>query len=313
MSSSIHVQIPLAGAAAPVVATRPVRIPAPGRGDDLQVRVAAPVTGEALPIVLFSHGYGWSMDGYAPLADFWAARGLVVIQPTHLDSRALGLAPEDPRTPHIWRHRVEDLRRSLDEIDRIAASVPGLRGRIDRTRIAVAGHSWGAQTASMLLGARILDSQGRPGEDLSDPRVGAGVLLAVPGTGGSDLTPFAAEHFPFMNPTFAGMTARALVVHGDQDRSLLSVRGPGWWTDAYVLAPGPKSLLTLFGAEHSLGGVAGVQVAETTDESPDRIALVQQVTCAYLQSALGVDDRGWAAATALLADGSSDLGRIESR
>jgi hypothetical protein len=108
------------------------------------------------------------------------------------------------------------LKRILDQLDLIEASVPGLPGRLDRARIAAAGHSWGGQTASMLLGARVLDSDGKPGEDMSDPRVTAGVLLATTGEGGADLTPFAAGHFPFMNPSFADMATPALVIAGDE-------------------------------------------------------------------------------------------------
>jgi predicted dienelactone hydrolase len=137
-----------AGAPATVVSARPVILSAPGRGDDLQVRVSAPATGTGLPVIVFSHGFGWSMDGYAPLADFWAAHGFMVIQPTHLDSRTLGIPAEDPRTPRIWRLRIEDLTRVLDELDVLETSVPGLAGRLDRDRVAVAGHSWGAQSAS---------------------------------------------------------------------------------------------------------------------------------------------------------------------
>ncbi len=191
------------GSPVPVVSIRPIVLPAPDRGDDLQVRVTAPRSGRELPIIVFSHGFGFSMDAYGPLVDFWAAHGFVVIQPTHLDSVTLGLAPDDPRTPHIWRFRIEDLARVLDELDRIEASVPDLRGRLERDRIAAAGHSYGATTASALLGARILDPEGRAGEDMSDPRVAAGVLLALAGTGGENLTPFAAEMFSFMNPSFA--------------------------------------------------------------------------------------------------------------
>lgn len=300
----------ITSAPTPVVSVKPVILSAPGRGEDLQVRVSAPTTGRDLPVIVFSHGYGWSMDGYAPLADFWAARGFVVLQPTHLDSRTLSLPAEDPRTPLIWRFRVEDLKRVLDRLDLLEASVPGLSGRLDPSRIAVAGHSWGAQTASMLLGARVLDSEGVPGEDMSDPRVTAGVLLALTGRGGDDLSPFAAEHFPFMNPSYADMTTPALVVAGDRDQSALTVRGPDWFTDPYFLSPEGNSLLTLFGAEHSLGGIPGYSVAETTDESPERVALIQQFTWAFLRSAFYPEDPSWLAARSALEEAPHPLGQV---
>lgn len=295
----------------PVISVKPVVLSAPGRGADLQVRVSAPAIGDELPIIVFSHGFGWSLDGYGPLVDFWAAHGFVVIQPTHLDSRTLNLPPDDPRTPLIWRFRVEDMKRVLDQLDLLEASVPGLSGRLDRSRIAAAGHSWGGQTASMLLGARVLDPEGGTGEDLSDSRIKAGVLLATPGQGGADLTPFAAEHLPFMNPSFADMTTPALVVAGDRDQSALSVRGPDWFADPYFLSPGGKSLLTLFGAEHSLGGIPGHNVTETTDENPERVALIQQLTWAYLRHALFPEDPNWRAARAALTEAPEPLGRVE--
>jgi predicted dienelactone hydrolase len=262
-----------------VISVRPVTLPAPSRGDDLRVRVTAPLTGDHLPVIVFSHGFGQSMDGYAPLTDHWAEHGFAVIQPTHLDSRTLGLAADDPRRPDIWRHRVDDLVAVLDHLDLIEAAVPGLAARLDRERIAVAGHSWGAQSASMLLGARVegLD------EDRTDPRVKAGILLALTGTGGANLTPFAAEHFPFMNPDFSRLTTRSLLVAGDKDQSMLSPVGPEWFTEAYALSPGIRTLLTGHGGEHSLGGINGYLSTETTDESPERVALIRRVTTAFLR------------------------------
>ena len=295
------------------ITVAPVVLPAPDRGDDLQVRVSAPATGTDLPVVLFSHGFGSSMEGNAPLVDVWVRHGFAVLQPTHLDSRTLGLAPEDPRTPQIWRFRIEDLTQVLDQLDQIEASVPGLAGRLDHTRIAIAGHSWGATTASALLGARILGADGRVGPDMPDPRVTAGALLALAGTGGEDLTPFAAEHFAFMNPDFAAMAAPALLVAGDQDQSLLSRRGPDWWLDGYRQSPAPKSLLTLFGAEHSLGGVIGYHDPQTTDENPERVALVARATAAYLRDALGLGDGEWTAVRAELSEATAPLGTVQSR
>ncbi|MWA03770.1 chlorophyllase [Actinomadura sp. LD22] len=299
--------------AVPVVSVKPVVLPAPGRGEDLRVRVSAPATGTDLPIIVFSHGFGSSLDGYGPLTDYWAAGGFAVVQPTHLDSRTVGLPEDDPRTPRIWRLRVDDLKRVLDHLDLLEAALPGLAGRLDRGRIAAAGHSFGGQTAGNLLGLRVIDPVTGAQEDLSDPRVKAGVLLATAGRGGADLTPFAAEHYPFMNPDFAHMTTPALVVWGDRDDLPLTVRGPDWTADPYHLSPGGKSLLTVFGGEHSLGGIPGYEARETTDEHPERLALVQRLTLAYLRHALGLDDSGWAAAREALLDGDDPLGRVDSK
>lgn len=299
--------------AAPVVSVKPIVLPSPGRGVDLRVRVSAPATDQDLPIIVFSHGYGSSLDAYGPLTDFWAAHGFVVVQPTHLDSRTVGVPADDPRTPRLWRFRVEDVVRVFDGLDVLEGALPGLGGRLDRSRIAVAGHSFGGQTAGNLLGLRVMDPDGTGGEDFSDPRVKAGVLLATAGRGGDDLTPFAAEHFPFMHPDFAHMATPALVVAGDHDDLPLTHRGPEWCADPYRLSPGPKSLLTLFGAEHSLGGIPGYEAAETTDEHPGRVALLQHLTWAYLRSALYPGDETWAEARADLDAAAEALGRVESR
>lgn len=292
----------------PLTSYGPVVLAPRDRGTDLQVRVTAPAVGDDLPIVVFSHGFGHSMAGYGPIVDAWAAAGLVVVQPTHLDSASLGLAPDDPRTPHIWRHRIEDVRHVIDDLAAIASAVPGLASRIDRERVAVAGHSYGATTVSALLGAGVPDA-----DDLSDARVTAGVLLALAGTGDS-LTPFAAEAFPFMHPTFDRMQRPALLVAGDHDQSLLSTRGPDWWRDGFEQSPGDKALLTLHGAEHSLGGIdAYAGIPQSPPESPALLALVQRTTSAYLRAQLGLGDDDWTGVREELADGDGAVGRLEER
>ena len=69
--------------------------------------------------------------------------------------------------------------------------------------------------------------------------------------------------------------------------------GATWHADPYHLAPGPKSLLTLYGAGHALGGVSGYDAAETTDEDPARVEVVAQTTAAYLTTQLGLDQSAW--------------------
>jgi dienelactone hydrolase len=295
----------------PVISVRPVTLPAPDRGQDLQLRVSAPTTGHHLPVVVFSHGMALTMDDYAPLADFWSAHGFVVIQPTHLD--ALGLLPDDPRTPLIWRIRTDDLTAILDLLDTVEAQVPGLSGRIDRDRVAVAGHSWGAQTASTLAGARVVGADGTPGESTADSRVRAAVLLCLPGTGGADLSPLATEYFPFMSPDFTELKVPSLIVAGDHDQSPLTVRGPDWFTDGHRLSPGTTDLLTLFGADHGLGGIQGAHDTRNTDESPELVEVVRQATLAYLRTALGLDEDAWPAARRRLATASDPLGRIDAK
>ncbi|MEU1908054.1 chlorophyllase, partial [Streptomyces hygroscopicus] len=247
-TTSAHVGTDTAG---PVISVGPVTLTVPGRGQDLHVRVSAPTTGHRLPVVVFSHGMTLSMDDYTPLAGYWASHGFVVVQPTHLDS--LGLAPDDPRTPLIWRIRADDMTGILDRLDAVEAQVPGLAGRVDRDRVAVAGHSWGAQTASTLVGARVVGADGTPGESLADPRVRAAVLLCLPGTGGADLSPLAAQYFPFMSPDFAELKTPSLVGGGGAPPPPRGGGGAGGGAPGDPRSPRAPGRLSRWGAGHGRG------------------------------------------------------------
>ena len=295
-----------------VISVAPLTLNSPGRGEDMQLRVSAPVKGDELPIILFSHGNGQSLFAYGPLANHWAAHGFIIVQPTHLDSHLLGMAVNDPRHPDLWHHRENDLVRTVNELPRIEGMAE-LQARFDHDRIAVAGHSWGAQTASMLLGAKHPDPRDGSVVDIADRRIKAGVLLTVPGSGGDNLSPFAAANFPFMHPDFTSMHAPTLIVAGDNDRGAITIRGPEWWRDAYDLSPAPKSLLTLFGGEHSLGGIPNYEARETTDESAERLAAVQNVTTAFFRRALSGDERAWSEAAEALAGSETPQGKIETK
>ncbi len=185
----------------PVTTFSPVVLPVPGRAVDLRLKVSAPATGSDLPVILLSHGHGpsnfvSSLHGYGPVVDFWAARGFVVLQPTHLDSMALGLREaDDPDAPLYWRSRAEDMRFVLDHLDDVEAAVPGLGGRLDRSRIAAVGHSMGGHTVGMLCGLRVTDPADGSEVDLADDRVKVGVLMAPPGRG-EDLAATASELYP---------------------------------------------------------------------------------------------------------------------
>ncbi len=308
-------------AAKQTISISPVVLPAPDRGLPLEMRITAPATGLDLPIILLSHGHGPSLylpskDGYGPLANFYAEQGFVVIQPTHANSKVAGLDPDAPGGPMFWRSRVTDMTLILDQLEGIEASVPAIAGRLDREKIAAVGHSLGGQTVGMLLGARLTDSKYASATDVNmiEPRIKAGVLLAAPGHGGASLSDFARENYTALNPDFTHMTTRTLVVVGEKDDNPhLTVRGAAWHSDPYHHGPGSDALLTLLGAKHGLGGVAGYDAKETDDEDPDRLAIVQRLTWAYLRSALYADDPAWTLACKALKDHASAHGRVDCK
>ncbi|MFD7916808.1 alpha/beta hydrolase family protein [Streptomyces sp. NPDC059752] len=309
------------GTAVPVLSFSPVVLSVPGRPVDLHLRVSAPATGTSLPVILLSHGHGpsnnlSSLNGYAPLANFWAAHGFVVVQPTHLTSSTLThLVADAPGAPDFWRSRAEDMTHILDRLDVIENAVPQLAGRIDHTKIALAGHSLGGFTAALLLGAGLTDPDTGNVVHLVEPRIKAGVLLAAPGRGGDVLNGPMAEQWPIIGAVdFSTMTAPALVVAGDKDDPRhFTDMGPDWHADPYTLASGPKALLTLFGAEHGLGGIAGYDAAETTDENPERVATLAQLTAAYLHTQLHPGASTWQIACEALTAGPDPIGQVESK
>ena len=302
----------------PVVTFSPVVLPVPGRQVDLQMKVSAPATGNSLPILLFSHGHGRSnflssLHGYGPLVDFYAAQGFVVIQPTHQSSKTLHLDANGPEGALFWRSRATDMHFVLDHLDQIEASVPGLSGRLDRNRIAAVGHSMGGHTVGMLAGMRVTDPHDGKEVNLAEPRIKAGVLIGAPGRG-ADAAAFVSEHYPVLrNNSFAEMTMPALVVAGDKDKHINFSERDDWRADAYHLSPGPKCLLTIFGGEHILGGISGYDAAETTDDSPERVALVQALTLAYLRTALYPGDSSWEDAQKALRNDANPKARIECK
>ncbi|MEU8953640.1 chlorophyllase [Streptomyces sp. NPDC048518] len=308
-------------ATVPVLSFSPVVLPIPGRPVDLQLRVTAPATGTGLPVILLSHGHGpsnhlSSLHGYAPLAERWAAHGFVVVQPTHLTSRTLTeLVADAPGAPAFWRSRAEDMRDILDRLDVVENTVPQLAGRIDPDKIALAGHSLGGFTASLLLGAGLTDPETGELVRLAEPRIKAGVLLAPPGRGGDVYNGPAAAQWPVIGAVdFSTMTTPALVVTGDKDDPRhFTDMGPDWHADPYTLAPGPKTLLTLFDAEHGLGGISGYDAAETTDENPARVAAVARLTAAYLHSRFHPGAPTWRTAAEALTTGPDAVGRVESK
>ncbi len=167
----------------------------------------------------------------------------------------------------------------------------------------------------MLLGARLTDPKDAQAKNVSaiEPRIRTGVLLAPPGRG-DGLSDFAKENFSELNPDYSQLKAPTLVIVGDDDvNPFITVRGPEWYRAAFEDAPGATHLITLSGGRHGLGGVAGYAAKETSDEDPDRLAVVQRATAAFLLSQLYRDDPNWQCIVDGLQSKDNGLAKIETK
>ncbi|MES2143778.1 MAG: dienelactone hydrolase, partial [Pseudomonadota bacterium] len=226
---------------------------------------------------------------------------------THASSRVGGLGEGPPEAPFYWRERVAEMRAILDQLDAVERQAPAVAGRLDHDRIAVAGHSFGGHTSALLLGARL------DGEDFSDPRIGAGVLLAAPGRGGDDLTPESAARFPFFDVDYSAIQKPTLVVCGAEDNPHFTPRGPDWHADAFTDAPGANALLTIAGVGHGLGGIAGLDAKETEAEVPDALEATRRLSFAWLSRSLGIGTEIWHQGRMALSGAASDLALLAER
>jgi hypothetical protein len=100
------------------------------------------------------------------------------------------------------------------------------------------------------------------------------------------------------------------VVCGADDDPHFTPRGPEWHADAVHDSPGAEALLTISGAGHGLGGIAGLDARETDVEDPEALEATRRLTLAWLRSALSVERDAWANARASLRDRATALAAI---
>lgn len=137
-----------------------------------------------VPLIVFSHGLGGSRNGYTYLAARWAAHGIASLHVQHTGSDSalwsgnpLGIVDrlQSAAGDHEAAARVGDLRFALDQI--LSSSSPYAR-LIDSQRIVAAGHSYGANTSLLTVGARVV----RDGRwlDFRDRRYRAAIVISAP-------------------------------------------------------------------------------------------------------------------------------------
>lgn len=219
-------------------------------GRDVAVLARYPAPGDSarpLPVIVLCHGLGGSHRSYAALGARLASHGYAVLHPQFLDSLPAAAPPGRRATlaplfdPVHWASRV--------------ARVHGVIGSLAAQRhlpvplrpggVIAAGHSYGAYTAQLVLGAR-LHGAALGGERLAHPAVTAGILLSPQGSGDRGLT----------SRSWDGVTQPLLVVTATND---LGPHGEGlaWRREPFDASPSrAKHLAVVRGGTHLLGGIA---------------------------------------------------------
>lgn len=226
-----------------------------------------------LGLALLSHGANGSLDGLDKLATALAA-DRVVAAPLHVDGAAHPMAGKVAREA-VTALRLDDMRLLLDR----SAAIERLTGvRLDRGRIAAAGHSYGALIAQALGGAEI----GMPGQPMRghrDPRVRAVVAFSPPG-------PIAGY---FSADGWAKIAVPMLVVTGTAD--VLPMIAPTWEAHAvsYDATTVPGSVLWAgTGVDHYFGNL----IQRPERQAPDQRAGFEAATAlarAFLEARVDGD------------------------
>jgi predicted dienelactone hydrolase len=240
------------------------------RKKDLQLRINYPDGKGPFPVLIFSHGAWGSKDGHLTLTELWASHGYVTIQPNHSDSRALGVKVGDTKVFRDWQSRPADISFIIESFADLETKEPALKGKLDAKRIGVSGHSFGANTAQLIGGARafLLGKE----KSFEDKRVAAVALLSGQGPG-EMLTEKSWEK----------LTKPMLVMTGSKDGPTRTGQPAEWRKKPYELSPpGDKHLMWVEGMDHGFGGISGLKdglVKFQTNE--DHVKYTKIVTLAF--------------------------------
>ena len=223
--------------------SRKIRLPDGRRVPrSIDTTVRYPAAGGPYPLIVFGHGFALTPETYSALLHAWMRVGYVVAAPWFPLERAD--APGGPTQADLV-NEPRDVSFAISRLLALAARPGGvLEGRIDPSRIAVAGHSDGGVTALAVAYDR----------RFRDQRIRAAIVLsgaALPGMG----------PFPRRGPPL-------LAVQGTADR----INTPATTAYFFRLARRPKFLLWLLGASHR---------PPYTGQEP-QLAIVERATAAFL-------------------------------
>jgi predicted dienelactone hydrolase len=176
----------------------------PARNKTIPVKIYYPSGAGKFPVIIFSHGALASKDGYSGLGEYWASYGYVSIHLSHADSIAdsgfRGTFRQALTDPLAWENRPEDISFVIDSLAHVKRFAPQLVHKLNLHHIGVGGHSFGAYTAGLIGGARILLPGTAEPRSFADSRVSAIVLLSPQGEGVMGLSAHSWDdvHLPML-------------------------------------------------------------------------------------------------------------------
>ena len=213
------------------------------RNTDMSIRVYYPEGTGPFPVIAFSHSVRGNKDMFSEISNHWASHGYVIIHPSHDDEGVsmteAGMHPPEQKV----RNRLRDIIASLDGLDQIENQLPALAGKLNRDRLAVAGHSYGS-FISMIAGGVTIDIGATSNSNLGDTRVRCIVPLSPSGPGD-----YGTSEISWRN-----LSVPALFFNGTDDRR--AGRAENWRMEPFRLSPaGNKFEVIIEDATHmSYGG-----------------------------------------------------------
>lgn len=176
-----------------------------------------PAGGGPFPLVVFAHGFDVTPTTYMALTQAWARAGYVVASPAFPGE----VGGSDGATQDDLVNEPADVRFIISSM--MAATAP-IRSAVDATRIAVAGHSDGAETAAAVGLDRCCH----------DPRVGATIVMS-------------GAEFSGPGSGYAGVRhAPVLILQSDSDE----INDPSNAVRLYNDSPGQVWFLSIIGGRH---------------------------------------------------------------
>lgn len=157
------------------------------RDRDVPVKIYYPKDVSApVPLIIFSHGLGGSRDGYSYLGNEWASHGYVSAHIQHLGSdtaalkNAMNGGLQEALKPNVASNRIVDVYYAIAALDQMNNQPGTLHGKIDTSRIGVAGHSYGAWTTLVVGGEVIMKDGVRMNARHHEPRIKALIPMSAP-------------------------------------------------------------------------------------------------------------------------------------